>query len=95
MLGSSPLSEFLSFLKYTRVLLSFHVCYMVVLSVMYCVLCNILCCSLRTLPADYFADNIFCHFCASMISGLVTTIASMPVDIAKTRFVHAVCYTVE
>ena len=30
-------------------------------------------------------DGIFCHFVASMISGLVTTIASMPVDIAKTR----------
>ncbi len=30
-------------------------------------------------------DGIFCHFLASMISGLVTTIASMPVDIAKTR----------
>ena len=26
-----------------------------------------------------------CHFVASMISGLVTTGASMPVDIAKTR----------
>lgn len=34
---------------------------------------------------DYFNDNIICHFAASMISGLVTTIASMPVDIAKTR----------
>lgn len=33
----------------------------------------------------YFKDNIFLHFCASMISGLVTTAASMPVDIAKTR----------
>uniref|UniRef100_A0A5G2QC86 Solute carrier family 25 member 11 n=1 Tax=Sus scrofa TaxID=9823 RepID=A0A5G2QC86_PIG len=33
----------------------------------------------------YFSDNILCHFCASMISGLVTTAASMPVDIAKTR----------
>ncbi|CAH1772442.1 unnamed protein product [Owenia fusiformis] len=33
----------------------------------------------------YFGDNIFLHFCASMISGLVTTAASMPVDIAKTR----------
>ncbi|XP_071805044.1 mitochondrial 2-oxoglutarate/malate carrier protein-like [Asterias amurensis] len=33
----------------------------------------------------YFQDNILCHFGASMISGLVTTIASMPVDIAKTR----------
>ena len=26
-----------------------------------------------------------CHFASSMISGLVTTIASMPVDICKTR----------
>uniref|UniRef100_F7DHG1 Mitochondrial 2-oxoglutarate/malate carrier protein n=1 Tax=Xenopus tropicalis TaxID=8364 RepID=F7DHG1_XENTR len=33
----------------------------------------------------YFGDDILCHFCASMISGLVTTAASMPVDIAKTR----------
>lgn len=33
----------------------------------------------------YFKDNIFCHFCSSMISGLITTAASMPVDIAKTR----------
>ncbi|KAL5014746.1 hypothetical protein ScPMuIL_009016 [Solemya velum] len=33
----------------------------------------------------WFGDNLFCHFCASMISGLVTTAASMPVDIAKTR----------
>nr|CDJ94199.1 Mitochondrial substrate solute carrier domain containing protein [Haemonchus contortus] len=30
-------------------------------------------------------DGIFCHFCASMLSGLATTIASMPVDILKTR----------
>ena len=36
--------------------------------------------------ADYFKDDIFCHFVASMISGLITTIASMPVDIAKTRW---------
>lgn len=35
--------------------------------------------------AGYFRENIFLHFCASMISGLVTTAASMPVDIAKTR----------
>ena len=33
----------------------------------------------------YVQDGIFCHFLASMFSGLVTTIASMPVDIAKTR----------
>ncbi|KAK6734898.1 hypothetical protein RB195_018223 [Necator americanus] len=29
-------------------------------------------------------DGIFCHFLASMISGLATTVASMPVDIIKT-----------
>ncbi|XP_030043599.1 mitochondrial 2-oxoglutarate/malate carrier protein [Microcaecilia unicolor] len=37
------------------------------------------------LDSGYFKDDILCHFCASMISGLVTTAASMPVDIAKTR----------
>lgn len=37
------------------------------------------------LTLDHFHDNIICHFAASMISGLVTTLASMPVDIAKTR----------
>ncbi|XP_074595292.1 mitochondrial 2-oxoglutarate/malate carrier protein-like isoform X2 [Brevipalpus obovatus] len=37
------------------------------------------------LSTKYFKDNILCHFAASMISGLVTTAASMPVDIAKTR----------
>ncbi|XP_017784992.1 PREDICTED: mitochondrial 2-oxoglutarate/malate carrier protein [Nicrophorus vespilloides] len=37
------------------------------------------------LSSGYFGDNIGCHFVASMISGLVTTAASMPVDIAKTR----------
>lgn len=36
-------------------------------------------------PSGYFNDDILCHFCASMISGLVTTAASMPVDIVKTR----------
>lgn len=30
-------------------------------------------------------EGIFLHFVASMISGFVTTVASMPVDIAKTR----------
>jgi len=33
----------------------------------------------------FFKDGVICHFVASMFSGLVTTIASMPVDIAKTR----------
>jgi len=37
------------------------------------------------LNSGYFQDNIFLHFCSSMFSGLVTTAASMPVDIAKTR----------
>lgn len=37
------------------------------------------------LSTPYFKDGIFTHFCASMMSGLVTTAASMPVDIAKTR----------
>ncbi|XP_063903816.1 mitochondrial 2-oxoglutarate/malate carrier protein [Zophobas morio] len=37
------------------------------------------------LNTGFFRDGILLHFCASMISGLVTTAASMPVDIAKTR----------
>ncbi|KAG9508417.1 Mitochondrial 2-oxoglutarate/malate carrier protein [Fragariocoptes setiger] len=39
----------------------------------------------RLLASGYFKDNILLHFSASMISGLITTAASMPVDIAKTR----------
>jgi len=37
------------------------------------------------LATGYVKDGIPCHFYASMISGLATTIASMPVDIVKTR----------
>uniref|UniRef100_A0A7E5A2B5 Mitochondrial 2-oxoglutarate/malate carrier protein n=1 Tax=Panagrellus redivivus TaxID=6233 RepID=A0A7E5A2B5_PANRE len=37
------------------------------------------------LDSGYVQDGIFCHFLSSMVSGLATTIASMPVDIAKTR----------
>ncbi|XP_011303210.1 mitochondrial 2-oxoglutarate/malate carrier protein-like [Fopius arisanus] len=37
------------------------------------------------LETGYFEENIMLHFASSMISGLVTTAASMPVDIAKTR----------
>lgn len=37
------------------------------------------------LNTGYFENNITLHFVSSMISGLVTTTASMPVDIAKTR----------
>jgi len=33
----------------------------------------------------FLKDGVLCHFVASMFSGLVTTTASMPVDIAKTR----------
>lgn len=32
-------------------------------------------------------DGIKMHFVASMISGFVTTAVSMPVDIAKTRYI--------
>lgn len=32
-----------------------------------------------------FKEGIELHFCASMVSGFLTTVASMPVDIAKTR----------
>lgn len=39
------------------------------------------------LASKKIKDGIFCHFCASMISGLATTICSMPVDIIKTRLV--------
>lgn len=37
------------------------------------------------LDTGYFKENITLHFASSMISGIITTIASMPVDIAKTR----------
>lgn len=37
------------------------------------------------LASGHFEDNIACHFWASMVSGFVTTAASLPVDIAKTR----------
>jgi len=37
------------------------------------------------LTTGLFGDNVYLHFWASMFSGLVTTAASMPVDIAKTR----------
>ena len=37
------------------------------------------------LGSGYFADNIMCHFTSSMIAGLITTAASLPVDITKTR----------
>lgn len=33
----------------------------------------------------YFTEGIKLHFVASMMSGFITTVASMPVDIAKTR----------
>lgn len=37
------------------------------------------------LTSGYFEDNINLHFVSSLISGFMTTAASMPVDIAKTR----------
>ena len=38
--------------------------------------------------SDYFDDNIKCHVASSMVSGLVTTVASVPVDITKTRLAY-------
>ncbi|CAH0387866.1 unnamed protein product [Bemisia tabaci] len=37
------------------------------------------------LGTGYFKENITLHFTGSMISGLISTAASMPVDIVKTR----------
>jgi solute carrier family 25 (mitochondrial oxoglutarate transporter), member 11 len=37
------------------------------------------------LNSGHFNEGIMLHFTASMISGFITTVASMPVDIAKTR----------
>ncbi|PAA55657.1 hypothetical protein BOX15_Mlig025438g2 [Macrostomum lignano] len=37
------------------------------------------------ISSGIISDGLLCHFGASMISGLVTTAASMPVDIVKTR----------
>lgn len=49
-------------------------------------------CILFITISGYVQDGIFCHFLASMFSGLVTTAASMPVDIAKTRLILKICY---
>jgi len=38
------------------------------------------------LEHHYFQDNVYCHVTASFISGLVTTTATNPVDIVKTRW---------
>lgn len=43
----------------------------------------------REMFVGYVPDGVRLHFCASMVSGLVTTIASMPVDIIKTRIQNA------
>ncbi|CDW58971.1 Mitochondrial 2 oxoglutarate:malate [Trichuris trichiura] len=37
------------------------------------------------LQTNLMKDGIHCHFWASMISGLATTVTSMPVDMAKTQ----------
>lgn len=39
----------------------------------------------QLIAAADFQEGIPLHFCASMISGFATTVASMPVDIVKTR----------
>jgi len=38
------------------------------------------------LKRGYFNDNIYCHLTASIVCGLVTTTATNPVDIVKTRW---------
>lgn len=43
----------------------------------------------REMFVGYVPDGILLHFCASMVSGLITTVASMPVDIIKTRIQNA------
>ncbi|XP_059054854.1 mitochondrial 2-oxoglutarate/malate carrier protein [Achroia grisella] len=43
----------------------------------------------REIFLGYISEGIFLHFCASMVSGLITTIASMPVDIIKTKIQNA------
>lgn len=40
---------------------------------------------MRLVQTGHFEEGIRLHFTASMISGFITTVASMPVDIAKTR----------
>ena len=42
--------------------------------------------------SGYFDDDILTHFIASMISGFVTTVASLPLDIAKTRWDNTVSF---
>lgn len=37
------------------------------------------------LQTSYFKDNLVTHFSASLISGLISTLVSCPVDITKTR----------
>lgn len=37
--------------------------------------------------AGVVADNIYCHFIASLISAVTTAVATLPVDMAKTRSV--------
>ncbi|KAM3957923.1 mitochondrial 2-oxoglutarate/malate carrier protein-like [Aphomia sociella] len=39
----------------------------------------------REMLVPKLGDGIFLHFCSSMISGFVTSVASLPVDIIKTR----------
>jgi solute carrier family 25 oxoglutarate transporter 11 len=39
----------------------------------------------KLLTYDYFTEGIELHFVASIFSGFVTTVASMPIDMAKTR----------
>lgn len=43
------------------------------------------------LQQGIFGNNIYCHSAASLCSGFFTTVASLPVDIIKTRYMLAYC----
>ena len=40
---------------------------------------------LMLVNTGFFSDGIVLHFCASLCSGFLSTVVSMPVDITKTR----------
>lgn len=40
---------------------------------------------LMLMNTGFFSDGIVLHFCASLCSGFLSTVVSMPVDITKTR----------
>jgi len=41
------------------------------------------------IKTSYFKDNLFTHFTASMMAGLIATIITMPMDVVKTLLMNA------